>query len=193
MTEQYIDKVSYQALRKRGDIINDFLEDNTKDPKYGLWYIEKIDHRIPGVPVEVNLKKLTEGLQIDYGSYIHLEIDKNLKDEEIIKRLNRELNSTDPSFDEIKNILKPENDGIESTDESQESKNKEDDSIITVLQKEMENLKKQRARIEKIQEELSLGGHGPTGGKRKSKKSKKPKKSKKSKTRKNSRKTNRRR
>ena len=68
MTKQYIDKHSYQALIKRGDIVNDPIKDNTKHPKYGLWYIEK-EHLVPGVPTNVNLKKLNENLQISYNTY----------------------------------------------------------------------------------------------------------------------------
>jgi uncharacterized phage infection (PIP) family protein YhgE len=211
MTEQYIDKDSYQALIKIGDIVSDPLKDNTKDPKYGLWYIEKSGPIVPGLPANVNLKKLNEDLQIGINNYIKLDIDKNLKDEEIIARLNDEFNSKREDLNEIKKILKPENDGIERTEESQESKqNSEMVQVGETYEYQGKNGKTQVGEISNTQGEDGERVNGvkllaqktpapaqktpePTGGKRKSKKSKKTKKSKKSKTRKNSRKTNRRR
>ena len=145
MTEQYIDMVSYQALKKRGDIVNNTFKDNTNDPTWGLWYIEK--KKPMGQPDSrttfVNLNKLGYDLTPTFVEYIHLDFNEPLNDEEIITRLNNELKSKHSDFDGIKEVLKKEKEG-------RTKKNNEVESIIDDLNKGMEAKKNARARQDKI-------------------------------------------
>ena len=144
MTEQYIDKVSYQALIKRADIVNNPLKDNTNDPTWGLWYIEKKKPIARTDPrTFVNLKKLNSDLRPEFGEYIHLDFNEPLKDEEIITRLNNKLKYKHPDFDGIKEVLKKEKEG-------RTKKNNEEESMIDYLNKDMEAKKRARERQDKI-------------------------------------------
>lgn len=216
MTEniEYIDKVSYEALKEN---LRNGAETNSKWNPYYIKesYVTQSSFGQPARKIKqapIFQKKdgpdvpvfgwYTPGLPVEKGpdgTDIEPTADK------MIEELNRQLNIKGTDEDIKKFLLKEKK---ERTEESQESKkNSEMVQVGETYEYQGKNGKTQVGEISNTQgkdgedvNKVELLAQKttpePTGGKRKSKKSKKSKKtkkSKKSKTRKNSRKTNRRR
>ena len=161
MTEQYIyfDEVSYDALKKRGDIVFDPIKPNTNDPKYGLWYIEERKPLLSQSRIIVTLNKLNDDdLQPSYGKYIHLEFNVRPNKEEIINKLNEEL-SKSKSFDKIKEVLNKEL--LKKEKEERTKKKNEGESIIDTLKKETAAKKRLKEDMGKLQDKIDDSEFGP--------------------------------